>query len=176
MPLFRAKREAFPLPEKRPWENSLDCRVLKSKNERRRRAGSTRFMGVKPIVHMTHAVLRIRERQNVEHWLLPLPSLRDNGRCRMLGIHIGGVRHPSSEETQLQAESVFVAAYGSNCLSSDCCCWNVRCRNSPAFVALRPFIPLYYSNKAAHQRPDAEKTLRLHHCLGNMRNRQFHIV
>src|SRR5690242_14338204 len=40
------------------------------------------------------------------------------------------VIHPPNE-TQLQAESVLVAAFGSNY-----CYWKVRCRNSSAFVAL----------------------------------------
>ena len=56
-------------------------------------------------------MLSVLERENVKHGLLPLPSLRDTGRCRMLVIHTGGVRHPSSEETNRKTEIDLVAAH-----------------------------------------------------------------
>ena len=56
--------------------------------------------------------LRIFQRENVNHGLLPLPSLRDTGRCRMLGIHIEGAGHPSSEETRTATELKLAAVCG----------------------------------------------------------------
>jgi hypothetical protein len=93
------------------------------------RSSGPRLVLAKPIGEVTSAMFRVRQSQNVEHGRLPLPTLRGSGRCRMLGIRSGGVRHPSSNETQLQPGTAFVAASGSNC------CWNLRCRIPPAFAA-----------------------------------------
>jgi hypothetical protein len=94
-------------------------------------------------MNVTVAKLRIRQSQNVEHGLLPFPPLRDNGRCRMLGIHSGGVRHPSSE-TNTTASRVVRSRLMSGCR------WNVRCRIVPAFVCSEMlFVPLYSSQQAA---------------------------
>lgn len=87
------------------------------------------------------AVLGVFQRKNVYHRLRPLPFLRDTGRCRLLGIHIEGVRHPSSEETKTasrvdtrrgRARLLLEPAMQSLLCT---CCFEKR------------FGPLYYSNK-----------------------------
>jgi hypothetical protein len=90
-------------------------------------------------MNVTVAKLRIRQSQNVEHGLLPFPPLRGNGRCRMLGIHTGGIRHPSSE-TNTTASRVVVR---SSLMSGYR--WDLRCRIVPAFVA-----PKYSSSRFIH--------------------------
>jgi hypothetical protein len=74
-----------------------NCLAWGLRNEQRRPYSLTGLMLAEVIVQTARAVLGIYQLQNVEHGLLPLPALRDSGRCRMLGIRTGGVRHPSSE-------------------------------------------------------------------------------
>ena len=90
---------------------------------------STRLVRVCSIMNVTVAKLRIRQSQNVEHGLLPFPLLRGNGRSLMLGIHTGGVRHPSSETNTTASRVVVRSGLMSGCR------WDVRCRIVPAFVA-----------------------------------------
>lgn len=59
-------------------------------------ASSAGFVLVKCIMHVTCAMLGIRQIQNVDHGLPPLPLLRESGRGRVLGIQTGGDGHPSS--------------------------------------------------------------------------------
>jgi hypothetical protein len=115
-------------------------------------------------------MLSVLQRENVKHGLLPFPFLRDTGRCRMLGIHAGGVRHPSSEGNTTANRNR--SSGGPWCG----CCWNLRCRIASAFVAWYSFVPLCCSIGPLPTRTPARQTPRLHHCQSNTRNRQFHLV
>lgn len=107
-----------------------------------RTAESTRLMSMYSIMNVIMAKLRIRQSQNVEHGLLPFPPLRDNGRCRMLGIHTGGVRHPSSETNTTASRVVVLSSLMSGCrwdAMQDCP--RIRCSEIL-------FVPLYLSEQA----------------------------
>ena len=75
-------------------------------------AESVGFVPTVEIVVREHAALGAFQRENVNHGLLPFPSLRNTGRCRMLGIHIEGARHPSSEETKTANRGILAAVCG----------------------------------------------------------------
>lgn len=76
----------------------------KFQGRRNEAASSAGFVLVESIMDVTCAMLGIRQIQNVEHGLPPLPLLRESRRCRVLGIQTGGDGHPSSNETLLQSQ------------------------------------------------------------------------
>ena len=93
------------------------------------------------VVVRSYAGLRVFQRENVDHGLLPLPSLRDTGRCRMLGIHIEGAGHPSSEETRTATELKLAAVCGPIAV------WHSMQRSSLHTCFEKRLGSLYYSNK-----------------------------
>ena len=91
---------------------SRDFRHSELKGECYRAAGSVGSVFTAEVVVRSGAGLRVFQGENVNHGLLPLPFLRDTGRCRMLGIHLEGVRHPSSEGNKNRNRGILVAVYG----------------------------------------------------------------
>jgi hypothetical protein len=70
-------------------------------------AESVGFVPAVEVEVPSDAALGVFQRENVDHGLRPLPFLRDTGRCRVLGIHIEGARHPSSERNKNRKSSEY---------------------------------------------------------------------
>ena len=110
-------------------------------------AESVGFVPAVKVEVPSDAVLGVFQRENVDHGLRPLPFLRDIGRCRVLGIHIEGARHPSSERNKNRKSSGYSQRPGPIAVGT----YDAGSSLHPLLLCIRCFEkrfgPLYYSNK-----------------------------
>jgi hypothetical protein len=169
--LLRTECETTPLPGHTARENPSSRSALNSKKERNGHAGLNQTCGSS--VHRARGSCRAAHPRAPECRALASSTPVFAGQWPMPDVGHSYWGRSSSilrMKHSCKPKSVFVAAYGPTAVGTFDAGFPLHS------LPWKGLIPLYYSNKVARQRPDTYRTSRLHHCRGNIGNRQFHIV